>query len=453
MPIPLVNPFHWGYHGIVEQVSNPQGTVPLKLKDKESTIELNKFITEKVPGLSDQTKFELHPALFTGYLQTLYLGAADFSKSFPVFYGRETVKFSDGGICTADWVMKDWESKYDLKIDSKGSRFDSKKFNADEVATHPESWPRLHPRTRFLTEHEKTEAHQSEKPLVVVIHGLAGGSHEPIIRCLTRDLSRTSDEKFDVVVLNCRGCARSKITTRKLFYALFTNDIREFLKREKERHPTRKIYAVGFSFGGTLLGNYLGEEGENTPVEAAAFLSTPWDLYQSSLKMNGDWWSRTLFSKSIAQFLTRLVKVNLAELEFKEGDEKPIEPPTPKNPSFCDFTKENLKKAHGFNSTLEFDNMFTAPCLGFKNAHDYYKACGSIHELPNVRIPTLIINSKDDPVVGEDSIPYSTVRENSNLTLCVTDLGGHLAYLNKNYESWATAQITDFLDKFEEFVQ
>ncbi|SCU94784.1 LANO_0E08108g1_1 [Lachancea nothofagi CBS 11611] len=451
MHIPLLNPFHWGYHGTVEQVSNPQGTTALKLKNKKDNVELHDFINQEVPGLKDGSKFELHPALFTGYLQTLYLGGADFSKNFPVFYGRETVNFSDGGICTADWVMPTWKIRYAL--DPKTQKFDLTKFKSDEQATHPDNWPRLHPRTRFLDKQEKVEVQTSEKPLVVVIHGLAGGSHEPIIRSLTQDLSNVANSKFDVVVLNCRGCARSKITTRKLFYALFTSDIRDFINREKSRHPSRKIFAVGFSFGGTMLGNYLGEEGDQAPIEAAAFLCTPWDLYHSALKMNDDWWSRTLFSKSIAQFLTRLVKVNIEELEFKDGDEKPTEPPTMKNPSFCVFTKENLKKAHNFSSTMEFDNTFTAPCLGFSNAIDYYKACGSIHELPNVKVPTLIINSKDDPVVGEDSIPYQYARENKNLTLCVSDLGGHLAYLNKNYESWATTQITEYFSKFEELIQ
>ncbi|SCU84801.1 LADA_0D03884g1_1 [Lachancea dasiensis] len=451
MPLPLLNPFHWGYRGTIEQVSHPQGTVALKLKDENETIQLHEFISREIPGLKDLSKFELHPALFTGYLQTIFLGSADFSKSYPVFYGREIVDFSDGGICSADWVMSNWKHLYAL--DTRIQTYDLPKFTDDEQATHPKSWPRLQARTRFLTEDEKMVVHESEKPLVVVIHGLAGGSHEPIIRSLTQNLSTAGEGKFDVVVLNSRGCARSKITTRKLFYAVFTSDIREFLKREKARHPSRKIYAVGFSFGGTMLSNYLGEEGDNAPVEAAAFLCTPWDLYQSALKMNGDWWSRTLFSKAIAQFLTRLVKVNINELEPREGDEKPAAAPSRSNPSFHVFTRENLKKAGSFTSTQEFDNVFTAPCLGYSSALDYYKACSSIHELPNVRVPSLIINAKDDPVVGEESIPYECARENSNVTLCVSDLGGHLAYLDKNYDSWATAQITHFFDKFEQLIK
>lgn len=455
--IPIINPLHWGYHGTVEQAVSPNGTVNLKLKDSKAGSsnkgsQLHEFIGEQVPELSNNARFELNPYLFTGILQTMYLGSADFSKSFPVFYGREIVNYSDGGISTADWVMAGWKQKYDFAEND--AKFNLEQFKKDEESTHPENWPRLHPRTRFLNDEELKGVHAETKPLIVVLHGLAGGSHEPIIRSLTKNLSEISNGKFDVVVLNTRGCARSKITTRKLFYAYATDDIREFLKREKERHPGRRIFTVGYSFGGTILGNYLGEDGENAPVDAAAILCCPWDLYTASLKMRDDWWSRKLFSKNIAQFLTRLVKVNMGELEYTQGkDEPPAYPASIEHPSYTVFTRENLKKAYSFNSTVEFDDVYTAPCLGYQNALEYYKAGGSINRLPNIKVPTLIINSKDDPVVGEEAIPVVPAKENVNVTLCITDIGGHLAYLDKKYNSWAGAQIAQFFNKFEELVQ
>ncbi|SCU91920.1 LAMI_0E07910g1_1 [Lachancea mirantina] len=448
--LPIVNPFHWGFRGTVDQVFNPDGTVPLKLKNGQE-LQLHDFISKEVPALADRSQFELNPYLFTGYLQTMYLFGADFSKSNLAFYGREIVNFSDGGISTADWLKSGWESKYGL--DKASGKFNREKFAEDASATHPESWPRLHPRTRFLTSPELEETHQSEKPLVVILHGLSGGSHELICRALALQIAQISGGKFDVVVLNSRGCARSKITTRKLFYALFTDDLHEFLSREKKWHPNKKIYTVGFSFGGTILGNYLGQKGSRSLVTAAAILSTPWDLYLSAVKMNDDWWSRKLFSKSIAQFLVRLVKVNMKELEFKDTDEKPKEPPSLEHPSFDVFTADNLKKAYSFKSTAEFDNVFTAPCLGFKTANEYYNACGSIHQLPNVKVPLLIINSKDDPMVGEEAIPFKYSRENKNVTLCVTDLGGHLAYLDRSHNPWAITQIANYFCKFDELVQ
>lgn len=214
---PAINPFHWGYNGTVSHVVGGNGSVKLSLKSDKEQVEFDTFVNKYVPILKNGAHYKLSPYLFTGILQTLYLNAADFSKKFPVFYGRETVKFSDDGVCTADWVMNSWEKEYDF--DQKTMKFDTKKFGDDEKATHPEGWPRLQPRTRYLRDEELEEQRKVDLPLVIILHGLAGGSHEPIIRSLTENLSRIGNGRFQVVVLNTRGCARSKITTRNLFTA------------------------------------------------------------------------------------------------------------------------------------------------------------------------------------------------------------------------------------------
>ncbi|AJP87882.1 Eht1p [Saccharomyces cerevisiae YJM1478] len=443
---PAINPFHWGYNGTVSHIVGENGSIKLHLKDNKEQVDFDEFANKYVPTLKNGAQFKLSPYLFTGILQTLYLGAADFSKKFPVFYGREIVKFSDGGVCTADWLIDSW--KKDYEFDQSTTSFDKKKFDEDEKATHPEGWPRLQPRTRYLKDNELEELREVDLPLVVILHGLAGGSHEPIIRSLAENLSRSG--RFQVVVLNTRGCARSKITTRNLFTAYHTMDIREFLQREKQRHPDRKLYAVGCSFGATMLANYLGEEGDKSPLSAAATLCNPWDLLLSAIRMSQNWWSRTLFSKNIAQFLTRTVQVNMGELGVPNGS-LPDHPPTVKNPSFYMFTPENLIKAKSFKSTREFDEVYTAPALGFPNAMEYYKAASSINRVDTIRVPTLVINSRDDPVVGPDQ-PYSIVEKNPRILYCRTDLGGHLAYLDKDNNSWATKAIAEFFTKFDELV-
>ncbi|EJS44777.1 eht1p [Saccharomyces arboricola H-6] len=443
---PAINPFHWGYNGTVSHIVGENGSLKLSLKDSKDQVELDTFVNKYVPLLKNGAHFKLSPYLFTGILQTLYLNAADFSKKFPVFYGREIVKFSDNGVCTADWVMNSWKNEY--KFNQKTTSFDTGKFGDDEKATHPEGWPRLQPRTRYMTEDELKEIKKVDLPLVVICHGLAGGSHEPIIRSLAENLSRNG--KFQVVVLNTRGCARSKITTKNLFTAYHTMDIREFLQREKQKYPDRKLYAIGCSFGATMLVNYLGEEGDKSPLSAAVTLCNPWDLLLSAIRMTEDWWSKNLFSKNIAQFLTRTVQVNMGELGVPDGS-VPDHPPTVENPSYYNFTHENLMKAKHFKSSLEFDELYTAPSLGFSSAMEYYKAASSINRVDKIKVPTLIINSRDDPVVGPDQ-PYSIVEKNPRVLYCRTDLGGHLAYLDNDNNSWATRAISEFLSKFDELI-
>ncbi|CCF59849.1 hypothetical protein KAFR_0I00680 [Kazachstania africana CBS 2517] len=448
-PFPIVNPFHWGFNGTVKQQSSSEGTVELVLKEDKESISFDQFVSQYVPGLKDGANFKLSPMLFTGILQTLYLASADFTKKFPVFYGREIVSFSDGGVCSADWVMPEWEPKYDFANDT--FAFNEDTFKKDAEATHLATWPRLHPRTRFLSEDERKLVHENEKPLIIVCHGLAGGSHEPIIRSLTKNLSTISNGKFQVVVLNTRGCARSKITTPGLFTAFHSLDIEEFLQREKDRHPTRKVYGVGFSFGATMLSNYLGKVGGKTQLTAACTLCNPWDMVLSGQKMAQDFWTRNLFAQPITQFLTRMVKVNMKELEVPDGT-TPDHKPTVDDPSYYTFTRANLEKAFKFKQLVEFDNVFTAPSLGFSSGLEYYKAASPLNRINNVKIPLLVINSTDDPVVSEHSIPKAYLDENPNVLLCETDLGGHLAYLESSGDSWVTKQIADFFNKFDQFV-
>ena len=444
---PLINPLHWGYNGTVEQMASAEGTVSLPLEG-DSKVDLAEFVSEHVPALKDGAKFQLDAKLFTGILQTMYLSTADYSKSFPLFYGREIVQFEDG-VCTADWVRSDWSEKY--KFDKATNKFDKKSFDADEAETHPEGWPRLQPRTRYMSEEEKAETLSDDRPVVIIMHGLAGGSHEPIIRSIATHISQMDGGKFQVVVLNTRGCARSKITTHALFTGLHTGDIEHFALREKARFPDRNLYAVGCSFGALMLANYLGRVGDKTPLKAAMCFSAPWDMVLSAEKLQHDFWSRNLFSKTITQFLVRLVKVNMGELEVPEGT-KPETPPTVENPVFYTFTQSNLKKALQMRKIIEFDNMFTAPCIGFESGMDYYREASPLNRIENIAIPLVALNAKDDPVVGDVAIPQEFLNKNKNVLLCESDLGGHVAYLQSDGDSWASKAIAQFFSEFEKNV-
>ncbi|CCE64678.1 hypothetical protein TPHA_0I01740 [Tetrapisispora phaffii CBS 4417] len=448
---PLLYPLRWGHNSTVRQITG-SSSVSLVLKDSQTKTNFQTFISQNIPSLADGSQFKLKSILFTGYLQTLYLAVADFSKAFPVFYGREIRTFSDDGIASIDWVMNSrWDGIYGMDV--KTGNYNKNKFAEDEANTHAGNWPPLHPRTRFLTNSEFTEIQKDERPLVLVLHGLAGGSHEPIIRSLTFDLSRVSDGKFNVAVLNCRGCSRSKISNRKLFTGLFIDDIKEFIAVEKKKQPNRKIYAVGFSFGATQLANYVGGvDAENTGLESVVFLSNPWDMVESAIKIRDDWWSHNLFSKNLGQFLFKLVKSNFKELEVPNGS-KPEHEPSVEHPDYYSFTPENLEKGSRIQSTIEFDNLFTAKSLGLDDAFSYYAIASSYQRVKNFEIPSLVIGSHDDPVTGALSLLESVFTENPNVVVCETDLGGHLAYLDDNNNSWATRQIANYFDKFEELVQ
>ena len=103
------------------------------------------------------------------------------------------------------------------------------------------------------------------RPMLVVLHGLSGGSHETYLRHVIAPLVVTGKEEaaqevdegrgWEAVVVNSRGCARSKITSNVLFNARSTWDVRQVVQWLRKRFPNRPLFGVGFSLGANILTN------------------------------------------------------------------------------------------------------------------------------------------------------------------------------------------------------
>jgi predicted alpha/beta-fold hydrolase len=75
----------------------------------------------------------------------------------------------------------------------------------------------------------------------------------------------------------------------------------------------------------------------------------------------------------------------------------------------------------------EFDDKFTAPLCGFGTAERYYHECSSMHGLPRISVPTLILTARDDPMVPCNM--FDGLRRSSSVRLEITAGGGHLGFI------------------------
>lgn len=408
--------FGFGFLGTVERFQ-AEKTVEFKSKDDDSTVTLSELVDKS--GLKDGDSFKLKPWLLNGDMQTIYLGIADFSKKFIVYYGRKILPFRNGGSTAIDFVLKDVE-KEEL-------------FEQQAKENLPDDYPKLHPRTRFLSPDEIDKQHSTDnKPMVLVFHGLGGGSYATNTRSICDDL--TKQHGFEAAVFHTRGCGGSKLTTPELYCGLVTDDVRDFVNSIRKTFPNRPLYGVGVSFGGALLSNYLAQEGDKSPFVACAALSSPWDFVDSSYRLDNRLISSLVFKSVIASYLTDILKEHRKELEGSS----PI------------FTKEKIDKK--YNSLVEFDNTFTAPFYGFTSAFDYYRAASPVQRLKHVRTPLLIINSTDDPIVGVQSIPTHEAMTNPYIIVARTDIGGHVAYVQSDNDMWAVLRIGEFFKTLQEHV-
>lgn len=404
-------------------------TIELELKDgsKES---FREFVTENVEELQDGTYSLMNPLLFNGDLQTMN-AAGSFENIDKVYYGRRLVYWDDGSLVSADYHIPAPTSKEEW---------------TEQLKYCPlENPPPFPSRLRYFTEDEvaaikdpKAEG-KDERPLLVLLHGLSGGSHESYIRSVVNRISGP-DYGFDCVVLNSRGCARTPITTPQLFCALWTDDIRRFIKLLRKENPAgRKIYLVGFSLGAAILSNYLGQQGETAlldeseKVDAAVIVANPWDLSHSNQYLNTSLMGHNVYSPVMAKNLLRLLKNHQKVLQ--------------KNPTFDYEKRKNVHKIQ------DFDDAFTAPFFGFDTAKDYYRNASPVHRLMNIRVPSLIINSLDDPVVHQDCIPYIESAKNPYIVLSTTSLGGHIGWFQPGGKRWYPGVISKFFKAFDDNVK
>lgn len=422
--------FPWGFRSNVKiHQSKSDKSIDLPLRNGEKTIKYADFIKNELPVIDEKEKLWLNPLLFNGLLQTLYYSSANLSHKFQVYYGREIFTYEDGGVCSIDHVIPQPENK--------------EEFKALHDKTLPEGWPKLHPRSRYFSNEEleqinsPSEGSQSTKPICVVLHGLAGGSHEPLIRNLAEYLSTGKNEnKWDTLVINSRGCCRTKITNGKLFTALSTGDIHEVLVELKKRNPNRPIYTVGFSFGAAILANYLAETKDDTMITAACLVGCPWDLVDSAYHIDKSWSGSYLFNPALTSFLNKLVKNNFTELNHH-------------NPEL--FNEENLKRGMKQTKTWQFDSVYTCHTIGYSNPFEYYRDASPVNRILKIHTPTLILNSTDDPAVGV-RLPWMEVETNPHLCMVETDLGGHLGYVQSSGKFWCVQLVEEFFAKFDELI-
>jgi len=239
-------------------------------------------------------------------------------------------------------------------------------------------------------------------PLLVILHGLEGSAESSYARLL---MPAAAERGWLSCVLNSRDCGDHRNRLPRRYHAGETNDIRHFLQTLRSRGYDGPVVAVGFSLGGNVLLKHLGESGNETPLRAAAAVSVPLDLHVSSEALN------TGFSKLYQRYLLRNMK-NSVTRKF--------------NQHTAAFDWSNAMNARNF---AEFDDAVTAPLHGFAGKNDYYDRCSSGRFLKDIRKPTLIINSLDDPFMTPGGIPEPD-KLSSSVLLELSDSGGHVGFVD-----------------------
>ncbi|BFZ61361.1 hypothetical protein YB2330_002426 [Saitoella coloradoensis] len=366
-------------------------TASLHNPDSTSTTTLSALV-ESLPSL--KKPFRSTPWLFNGHLQTIYAALGNFEDIDRVEYARYLYPLSDGGTSGIDFVLDD----------------------EAEGGSHPE----LPPRTRFTTEDERHLTSDDSRPMLVALHGLSGGSHESYVRAVLAEITKeeVGGQRWAACVMNARGCALTKVTSPQFMNACWTEDIRQVMLFLRQRYPNRRFYGVGFSLGASILANYLGEEGPNSPFTAATVLSCPWDLQAGNLHLQRTHLGLEIYSRAMCKNLQRLFEIHLPTFSLS-----PHMPP---------HQIERVRKARYLH---EFDAACTSKMFEYPTVTTYYRDASSARKVLNVRTPLFVLHALDDPIAPGEALPWEEVKVNPYVVMATTATGGHLTW----YETWAPA--------------
>jgi len=259
---------------------------------------------------------------------------------------------------------------------------------------------------------------QGSSKLVIISHGLEGNSSRAYVKGMAL---AAYQQGYDVLTWNFRGCSEEMNRQLRFYHSGATDDL-DLVVRHAIQKSYAALYLVGFSLGGNLTLKYLGERNTLPEIKRACVFSVPVDLYSSCLKISQpvNWVYSNRFLKSLKKKVIQKSKV---------------------------VTGLDVTNIGKIRNLIEFDDRFTAPLHGFQGALDYYTRCSSLHFLDGIRIPTLLVNAKNDPFLSDACFPLKQLENNSYIDFESPQYGGHVGFaqFNKNGLYWSEERAMSFL--------
>jgi predicted alpha/beta-fold hydrolase len=258
--------------------------------------------------------------------------------------------------------------------------------------------------------------------LAILSHGLEADAGANYVQGMARALVR---DGWDVLAWNFRGCSGETNRLPRFYHSGATGDLAEVVEYALGAHPAVRVDLVGFSLGGNLTLKYLGERGDGLPsrLHRAVAFSVPCDLASSSRALDSPM-NRLFYMKRFIDSLAG--KVRAKHSLFPD-----------------DLDPAGLE---GIRTFREFDDRYTAPLHGFRDAEDYWERSSSRQFLPGITIPTLLVNAANDPFLGPECYPRGEAECSEFFHLEIPAAGGHVGFPSGHGEdAWSEQRAVRFL--------
>ena len=266
-----------------------------------------------------------------------------------------------------------------------------------------------------------------QAPALVLVHGLEGCHDSHYMRGIAHKAWHAG---LHVIRLNQRNCGETEHLTPTLYNTGLSQDVRAVVDELVGKDGIQALWVAGYSMGGNLVLKMAGEAGETCPGlrgVAAVCPNVHPAACVAALEQRRNWIYQQNFVRKLKARLERKAKLFPG--------------------------KWDLSLLQNVRTLSQFDDAYTAPDWGYRNAADYYERSGSRHVLENIRVPTLLIMAQDDPFVPFASFDLPRIRGNPCIQLVTTAKGGHCGFLQRARAGedahWAENRVIEFIQQTE----
>ncbi|MCY3729053.1 MAG: alpha/beta fold hydrolase [Nitrospira sp.] len=264
-----------------------------------------------------------------------------------------------------------------------------------------------------------------QAPGLVLVHGLEGCHDSHYMRGIAHKAWHAG---LHVIRLNQRNCAGTEHLTPTLYNAGLSRDIRAVVDELVNKDGVEALWVAGYSMGGNLALKMAGEAGDACPGLRGVAAVCP-NLHPAAcvaaLEQRRNWIYHQYFVRKLKARVKRKAKHFPGQWD--------------------------LSLLNNVRTVSQFDDAYTAPDGGYRNAGDYYERTGARHVLESIRVPTLLLTAQDDPFVPFASFDVPRIRRNPCLQLITPAKGGHCGFLQQAKASedgsWAENRIVEFIQR------
>ena len=265
-----------------------------------------------------------------------------------------------------------------------------------------------------------------EHPTLIVLHGLNGSSDAHYMRGIA---TKVFARGMNAVRLNQRNCGDTEHLSAGLFHSGLTADVRHVVEELIAVDGLPAIGVAGYSLGGNLALKLAGEYADAPPpaLSGVCAVSPIIEISECvrALERPDNRWYQWNFVKDLKRRMRRKDR-------FWPG-------------------RFDLSKLDRIRTVREFDEAYTAPYFGFKDAEDYYHRASAMRVVDRIRVPALVITSEDDPFVPATPFHDPRLAGNPYVTLFACAHGGHCGFVGpasgEDDGYWAEDRVVAFIER------